>query len=855
MLIYKKKKAVVFKMRKPERITTVIPTAKTVPKPGYTIVAVPHRPDETRVLRNMGYDVPDPMPLHYEWPKANGRYNPFEAQRVTASFLTMHSRAYCLNSMGCVDADTEYLSPTGWKRIADYDGGKVAQYHPDTKVAEFVEPTEFVKLPCDTMLSVKTARGVDQVLSLEHRVLLQSRTNANKREVIPAAALLARQNTGRAPRRDQIGWKDAAIPVAFFGGATGLALSDAAIRLQVAVIADGHFPANTRSCVVRLKRERKKQRMRQLLQEAGVPWVERTITEEDRRCDVGYTLFKFEAPLRDKEFGDYWWAASQQQLGVIADEVVHWGGSQAVGARGPRFSSTSKASADFIQYAFAATGNYASISAGRRDGRLRVRYNVSVRRGVTSVGLAGSLEGGAPTEPVQPVAAPDGFKYCFMVPSTFLVFRRNGCIFLSGNTGKTNAALWAYDYLRQVKQVNKMLVVCPLSTMERTWGDGVFATFPHLDFAVLHGTRERRLKLLNTDAHIYIINIDGVRTIEKELAKRPDIDLIVLDELAMARNSGTERWKTLNTICNKQGNRRVWGMTGSPTPNAPTDAWAQCRLVTPDNPMVPRYFNRFRDMVMRQITQFKWVPRDEANDVIHKMMQPAVRFSLDDCTDLPEQTFITRDVEMTPDQKKAYKEMLSKLSVEMAGGQILAVNEAVKVNKLIQIACGVAYSTDGSEVLIDNKPRIEALKELIEESEGKAIVFVPLTGALEYVAAELRKDWSVEIVHGGTGKAERDDIFGRFQKSDEPRVLVANAQTMSHGLTLTAATTIVWYAPVHSNEVYSQANARVRRPGQTRTTVIAHIAGSDIERKVYKRLSEKQSMQGVLLEMMKEQAD
>jgi len=522
MLILKKKKAVVFKLRRPEKITTVISTVKTVTKPDHTIVAVPHRPDETRVLRNLGYDVPDPMPIHYDWPKANGRYNPFEVQRETASFLSMHSRAYCLNSMG---------------------------------------------------------------------------------------------------------------------------------------------------------------------------------------------------------------------------------------------------------------------------------------------------------------------------------------------SGKTNAALWAYDYLRRVKQVNKMLVVCPLSTMERTWGDGVFATFPHLDFAVLHGTRERRLKLLNTDVHIYIINIDGVRTIEKELAKRPDIDLIVLDELAMARNSGTERWKTLNAICNKQGNRRVWGMTGSPTPNAPTDAWAQCRLVTPDSPMVPKYFNRFRDMVMRQITQFKWVPRNEANDVIHKMMQPAIRFSLDDCTDLPEQTFITRDVEMTPDQKKAYKEMLSKLSVEMAGGQILAVNEAVKANKLIQIACGVAYSTDGSEVLIDNKPRIDALKELIEESEGKVIVFVPLTGALEYVASELRKDWSVEIVHGGTSKTERDDIFGRFQKSDEPRVLVANAQTMSHGLTLTAATTVVWYAPVHSNETYDQACARVRRPGQTRTTVIAHIAGSDIERKVYKRLSEKQSMQGVLLEMMKEQAD
>jgi SNF2 family DNA or RNA helicase len=325
----------------------------------------------------------------------------------------------------------------------------------------------------------------------------------------------------------------------------------------------------------------------------------------------------------------------------------------------------------------------------------------------------------------------------------------------------------------------------------------------------------------------------------------------VIDELALARNSSTERWKILNDICNKQSARRVWGMTGSPTPNAPTDAWAQCKLVTPDNPLVPKYFSAFRDKVMRQLTQFKWVPRAEATDFIHQMMQPAIRFSLDDCTDLPEQMFITREVEMTTEQKKAYKDMLSKLATEYAGGQILAVNEAIKANKLIQIACGVAYGTGGEEVVIPSKPRLDVLKEIIEESEGKVIVFVPLTGALESVADELRKDWTVEIVHGGTSKNERDRIFGEFQKRDDPRVLVANAATMSHGLTLTAATTIVWYAPVHSNEVYEQACARVRRPGQTRTTVIVHIAGSDVERRVYKRLQEKQSMQGLLLDMMK----
>lgn len=520
MLIHKEKKAVVLKLRHPERVTTVIPTAITVMHKGQRLVAIPHRPDETRVLRNLGFEVPDPMPYHYAWPKVQGRHDPFKVQRDTASFLTMHSRAFVLNGMG---------------------------------------------------------------------------------------------------------------------------------------------------------------------------------------------------------------------------------------------------------------------------------------------------------------------------------------------SGKTNSALWAYDYLRKAKTVKRMLVVCPLSTMERTWADSVFNTFPHLDAVVLHGAREKRLKLLAQEADVYIINIDGLSIIKDQLKARPDIDVIVVDELALARNSSTDRWKLLNEICNKQAARRVWGMTGSPTPNAPTDAWAQCKLVTPDNPKVPKYFGAFRDRVMIQLTQFKWVAKPSANEVVADMMQPAIRFSLEDCVDLPEQTFITREAELTPEQAKAYKEMLGKLATEYQGGQIQAVNEAVKTNKLIQIACGAAYDGDGEAVELPNGPRMAVLKEVIEESEGKVIVFVPITAALNNVAAQLRKDGhTVEVVNGSTSKSERDRIFREFQQYPDPRVLVANAGTMSHGLTLTAATTIVWYAPCHSNETYEQACARVRRPGQTRTTVIVHICGTDVERRVYRRLQDKQNMQGVLLDMVKE---
>jgi len=459
--------------------------------------------------------------------------------------------------------------------------------------------------------------------------------------------------------------------------------------------------------------------------------------------------------------------------------------------------------------------------------------------------------------------APDPMSYYYKFTGRFKPFQaqidtanflsmhdRAFCLNSMG-LGKTVTSLWTYDYMRHAKMVKKVLIVCPLSTMERTWADEVWKTFPHLECAVLYGTRERRKKLLAQDVNIYIINTDGIKTIQEDLRARDDIDLIIVDEIAMFRNASTDRWKTLNDICNKQHPRRVWGLTGAPTPHQPTDAWAQCRIVNPTNPDVPKYFSKFKDLVMKQITQFVWVPRPNAVEVVKQMMQPSVRFALDDCIDLPEQIISSRDVQMTPEQKTAYKAMLEKLMMEYEGGEVLAVNEAVKANKLVQIACGVAYGKGGEFINIPSKPRLDVLREIIEESEGKVLVFVPLTGVLEHLATELSKEWTVACIHGGVSKSNRDEIFSNFQETIDPHVIIANPATMSHGLTLTNATTIVWYAPIHSNDVYEQACARVRRPGQTRTTVIVHIAASDIERKIYSRLQKKQKLQGSLLEIMK----
>jgi SNF2 family DNA or RNA helicase len=418
--------------------------------------------------------------------------------------------------------------------------------------------------------------------------------------------------------------------------------------------------------------------------------------------------------------------------------------------------------------------------------------------------------------------------------------------------GKTITTLWAYDYLRRTKTVRRMLVVAPLSTLDPTWGNHIFMNFPHLDFAVLHGSADKRLKLLAQDVDIYIINHHGlkIRALVDALAKRPDIDIVVIDEVATFRNSGTGLWKAANTICNNQTRRRVWGLTGTPTPNEPTDAWAQCKLVMPHS--MPYSFRRFRDLVMRQISQYVWEAREDAADTVFKFMQPAIRFELDDLGELPPQIYIDRDVPLTDDQQRVYDDMMRRLHAEYNGGQINAVNEAVKASKLLQVAAGCAYGETG-EIQLPVEPRIKVLCEVIEEAVGKVIVFVPFTAALHYVAAELEKrKYSVAKVYGDVSKNERDNIFKNFQNSKHPRVIVADAKTMSHGLTLLAASAVVWFTPITSNDIFGQANARIHRLGKVNTSLVIQLSGSSIERRMYRRLQKKQKLQGILLDLLKE---
>lgn len=443
----------------------------------------------------------------------------------------------------------------------------------------------------------------------------------------------------------------------------------------------------------------------------------------------------------------------------------------------------------------------------------------------------------------------DGSPFVSQRDTAALLTLSPRCYVLSEmGVGKTRAILWAFDYLRRIKMVKRMLVSAPLSTLVSVWENEVFENFHHLTTGVLYGDRKKRLKILAEPADIYIINHDGLEVISRELSLRSDIDTLVIDELAIFRNARSARWRFAKPLADRA--RYAWGLTGSATPNAPTDAYGQVKLLTPAR--VGYSFKSFRDRTMRKVSNFRWVAKRDANEAVLDAMQPSIRFTRDQCFDLPETTYTTRQVELAPATLAAYKKMMDDLQVQVRRKEINAANEGVKLMKLMQIASGFAYDAAGEGQYIGGTERIRQVLELIEEAGAKVIVFANFRYLVELYAGVIAKSYSCVAVHGDTPKGIRDQAYLSFQRATDPHVLVAHPGTMAHGLTLTAANTIIWASPSNSLEIYEQANARITRSGQKNCTQIVHIEGTKVEKQVYDRLRRKAKMQGALLDLFEQ---
>ena len=283
--------------------------------------------------------------------------------------------------------------------------------------------------------------------------------------------------------------------------------------------------------------------------------------------------------------------------------------------------------------------------------------------------------------------------------SRFLTLNRRAFCFNEAGTGKTSAAIWAADYLMNQGVVKRVLVICPLSIMQAAWQADLFKTAMHRTCGVAHGTTSKRKKIIGGVYDFVIINYDGVNVVEKDIINAK-FDLIIVDEANAYKTTSTKRWRTLARILTPD--TYLWMMTGTPASQSPEDAFGLAKLVNPTG--VPKYASAWKDAVMRQITRYKWVPKPESRDTVFKALQPAIRYEKAQCLDLPEVTYQTRLVPLTPQAARYYRVLVKEMQIQAAGETISTVNAAAAVSRLLQLSGGAVYTDDGNVVEFDVAP-------------------------------------------------------------------------------------------------------------------------------------------------------
>lgn len=440
-------------------------------------------------------------------------------------------------------------------------------------------------------------------------------------------------------------------------------------------------------------------------------------------------------------------------------------------------------------------------------------------------------------------------------------------------TAKTLSTLWAMDFMMQqfAPGTCRALILAPLTILDTVWGAAIFRNLgKRRSFKILTGSEDKRIALLEEPADCYILNFDGMKVgahlrgpkrgqldgFSAALAARKDIQIVIVDEASAFKDSTTAR----HTFTRKAVGDRAfwWGLTGTPTPNAPTDAYGIAKFV---NNAFGKSFRSFQMETMVKITDFRWIPKKDGYETARRLLTPAVRFALDEVWDAPPMLFQRRKVELTAEQTKAMTALKNELQVIAKNGNAIPVaNEAAARQKLIQISLGMVYDEKHVAHTIDAKPRYEEIYEIISSTQRKVLVFVVITGALHLMVDFLRKKWKADklpytcnFINGEVAPKERAKIIRAFETDPEFKVCFADPQAAGHGINeFVAADTVVWASATDKAELFLQGNGRVRRPGQKHPTTCFQIISNKLESEIFDRLENNTSLQGVMLQAIRE---
>ncbi len=780
-------------------------------------LAVPRNLHSCQVLRHFGYPVPPVLTdLNYKWPRHPSIAHPYESQKLTTNFMILHPRSFILSDMGCVAGETLIDTAYGKVEIAT--------------LAEAAKPVPVRTLTLDGPRLVEIPAPFRKGRADLYRVKFQSGRSivVTKRHVF----LTCR------------GWT-----------------SCESLRIGESLPVFDAYPQQSIWEPCRVKLLQGDHHLTQItLNSQGCsesfvydePPLLVTSSDQFSIPSLGGVLKRF-------RFG--WRTDARGNKHICTDptafdprSTLHYGVHFDQGEMGFFLS----------EYATKLTGNQVHIC---------VRYHLfpSQLQEVPSnrelrLCIPVSLATKAPFDIVTHIGYERTDNYYDMqVPEHENYVAHGLC---HHNTGKTMSTLWAADAVMRMHKPGtcRALIVCPLSIMQRVWSDGIFKNFlGNRTCSILHGDSSARTKALARSVDFYVVNFDGVGIgahtrkrfeldgFSRALAEREDIKIAIVDEASAYKDSTTKRHRIARQVFGKKD--YLWLLTGTPTPNAPTDSYGLAKLV---NNAMGKSNQSFRMETMYQPfpNSFKWLPRKDGYEKARALLKPSIRFSIEDVWDSPPMTTQMREVELTVEQKKLMADLKKDFVITVkSGAAISAVNEAAARIKFVQISLGAIYDQNHKIHAIDAAPRHAELIDVLEQAPGKVIVFSPLTSVINIIYKNINKRWPSAVVNGEVSQKERSNIFQAFQDLENPlRVLVADAQTMAHGLDLFAARVVVWFGPSEKAELYAQANARMHRPGQRFPTTVVQLVSNSLEREIFRRLENNLALQGALLDLVKANA-
>ena len=433
----------------------------------------------------------------------------------------------------------------------------------------------------------------------------------------------------------------------------------------------------------------------------------------------------------------------------------------------------------------------------------------------------------------------------------FLADRERALDFSDPGTGKTRVEI--EDFLGRRQRGGKCaLVLCPVSLMKSAWADDIKKYAPHLRVSIAYA--KNRAEAFQEPADVYITNHDATKWLALQ---RPEFfsrfDTLIIDEISAFKHHTSQRSKSLGRIVKHFNFRR--GLSGTPNSNNVTDIWHQC-FVIDDGRALGRSFFAFRGAVCspKQVgpraEMIKWEPKSGVEQVIAKMIEGiTVRHVFEECNDIPENFMYARQFVLSPSHMKLYEKM-EKEAILLANNQsVTAVNAAVLVNKLLQIASGAAYNDQGGYTLLDTS-RYKLLADLIDERKHSVVFFLWRHQRDELIKELEARNISFAVIDSTVSVKEREQVIDYYQRGFY-RTVLCHPQSAAHGITLTKGTSTIWASPTYNLEHFLQGNRRIYRIGQKeKTETVVVLAAHTVEEKVFKVLSDKEAKQANLLEIL-----